>query len=46
MKEKHSLIWKGGEIEVDTLGCKMIPIFNLNGQQIRLLHEPEWLSDN
>ena len=46
MKEKHSLIWKGGEIEVDTLGCKMIPIFNLNGQKIKPLHEPEWLSDN
>ena len=24
MSKIHRLIWKGGEIEVDTLGCKMI----------------------
>ena len=41
MKEKHHLSWKGGEIEVDTLGCKMLPIFNLNGKKIKPLHEPE-----
>ena len=46
MKEKHNLSWQGGEIEVDTLGCKMLPIFNLNGKKIKPLHEPEWLEDN
>ena len=29
MKEKHHLSWKNGEIEVDTLGCKMLPILIL-----------------
>ena len=46
MSEKILLNWKGGEVEVDTLGCKMIPIFNLDGKKIKPLHEPEWLEDN
>ena len=46
MSKIHRLIWKGGEIEVDTLGCKMIPVFNLNGHKIKPLHEPKWLDDN
>ena len=46
MSKIHRLIWKGGEIEVDTLGCKMIPLFNLNGRKIKPLHEPKWLDDN
>ena len=39
MSEKILLNWKGGEVEVDTLGCKMIPIFNLDGKKIKPLHE-------
>ena len=35
MNEKYYLSWKGGEIEIDALGCKMIPIFNLNGKKIK-----------
>ena len=46
MSEKILLNWKGGEVEVDTLGCKMIPIFNLDGKKIKPLHEPEWIEDN
>ena len=46
MSKIHRLIWKGGEIEIDTLGCKMIPVFNLNGRKIKPLHEPKWLDDN
>ena len=32
MNEKYHLSWKGGEIEIDALGCKMTPVFNLNGK--------------
>ena len=46
MGEKILLNWRGGEIQVDTLGCKMIPVFNLEGKKIKPLHEPEWLEDN
>ena len=46
MNEKYYLSWKGGEIEIDALGCKMIPIFNLNGKKIKPFHEPDWLNDN
>ena len=46
MSEKILLNWKGGEIEVDTLGCKMVPIFNFNGKKIKPLHEPDWLNDD
>ena len=46
MNEKYYLSWKGGEIEIDALGCKMIPTFNLNGKKIKPFHEPDWLNDN
>ena len=46
MSEKILLNWKGGEIEVDTLGCKMVPIFNFSGKKIKPLHEPDWLNDD
>ena len=45
MKEVHHLNWEGGQIEIDTLGCKMLPTFNLDGQKVKPLHEPEWLED-
>ena len=45
MTEVHKLNWKGGEIEIDLLGCKMMPTFNLNGKVIKPLHEPNWLED-
>ena len=39
MNKKYYLSWKGGEIEIDALGCKMIPIFNLNGKK-KINHIP------
>ena len=44
MNEIYKIIWRGGEIEIDSLGCKMLPIFNLNGKKIKPLHEPNWLN--
>ena len=34
MTEKHSLSWKGGEIDIWTLGCKIVPKFKLNDKII------------
>ena len=45
MNSLHKIIWKGGEIESDSLGCKLLPTFNFNGQQIKPLHTPDWLKD-
>ncbi len=45
MNKHHKIIWKGGEIIIDTLGCKMVPTFNLNNKKIKPLHEPAWLDD-
>ena len=45
MNEKYYLSWQGGEIEIDALGCKMTPVFNLNGKKIKPFHEPDWLND-
>ena len=45
MSENYKIIWTGGEIEIDPLGCKMVPTFNLNGKNIKPLHEAGWLND-
>ena len=46
MNKSYHLNWKGGKIEIDSLGCKMLPTFNLDGQKIKPLHEPDWLTDD
>ncbi len=45
MIKQHKIVWTGGEIIIDELGCKMMPIFNLNNKKIKPLHEPTWLDD-
>ena len=45
MRKIYKLIWNGGEIEIDSLGCKMLPTFNLNGEKVKPLHEAEWVND-
>ena len=45
MRKIHKINWKGGEIEIDTLGCKMLPTFNLDGKNIKPLHEADWVND-
>ncbi len=45
MNKQHKIVWKGGEVIIDTLGCKMMPTFNLKNKKIKPLHEPTWLND-
>ena len=45
MNELHTLIWNGGEIDIWTLGCKIIPKFKLNNKLIEPLHSANWIDD-
>ncbi|PPR54805.1 MAG: hypothetical protein CFH16_00121 [Alphaproteobacteria bacterium MarineAlpha5_Bin6] len=46
MTEKHSLSWNGGEIDIWTLGCKIIPKFKLNNKIIEPLHSANWIGES
>ena len=45
MRKIHKINWKGGEIEIDSLGCKMLPTFSFDGKNIKPLHEADWVND-
>ena len=46
MTKKHSLSWNGGEIDIWTLGCKIIPKFKLNNRIIVPLHSANWIGES
>ena len=45
MNEIHSLKWLGGEINISTLGCMMMPNFKIGGNLVRPLHAGKWIND-
>jgi len=45
MNDKYSLKWLGGEIDIWTLGCKIVPKFKLKDKIIEPLHSANWIGD-
>ena len=45
MNELHTLSWEGGEIDIWSLGCKIIPKFKINNKLVEPLHSANWIED-
>jgi hypothetical protein len=45
MNNVHHLNWSGGEIDIWSLGCKIIPKFRLKNKVIQPLHSANWIED-
>jgi|TARA_B110000438_G_C15806966_1_gene647851 hypothetical protein len=45
MSELHTLYWDGGEIDIWSLGCKIVPKFKLNNKLVEPLHSANWIED-
>ena len=46
MSELHTLKWQGGEVDIWSLGCKIIPKFKLNNKLVEPLHSANWIEDH
>lgn len=45
MTELHTLNWEGGEIDIWSLGCKIVPKFKINNKLVEPLHSANWIED-
>ena len=45
MTELHTLNWEGGEIDIWSLGCKIVPKFKINNRLVEPLHSANWVKD-
>lgn len=45
MSKNFLLKWSGGEINISSMGCMMVPKFKLDNNYINPLHSAEWIND-